>query len=136
MKLIWSDKTIVIWVLTSVSFLFGLLTIKSGGQVLFGGNIHQHAAGNYVLFVVWFNFLAGFFYLLAGAGIWMRLRWSVWLSLLIAFATILAFAIFGIHIFKGGLYEIRTVAAMSLRSIVWTLIFILSHRELSRRKGV
>jgi len=133
MALIKSDKTIVIWILTVIAILFGLLTIKSGGQVLFGGNSYQKAAGNYVLFVVWFNFLAGFVYLVAGAGIWARQRWAVWLSLLIVIATIIVFAFFGLHILEGGEYETRTVAAMSLRSLVWTSIFIFSYRELIRR---
>jgi hypothetical protein len=133
MALIKSDKTIVIWILTVIAILFGLLTIKSGGQVLFGGNSYQKAAGNYVLFVVWFNFLAGFVYLVAGAGIWACQRWAVWLSLLIVIATIIVFAFFGLHILEGGEYETRTVAAMSLRSLVWTSIFIFSYRELIRR---
>ena len=133
MALIKSDKTIVIWILTVIAILFGVLTIKSGGQVLFGGNSYQKAAGNYVLFVVWFNFLAGFVYLVAGAGIWARQRWAVWLSLLIVIATIIVFAFFGLHILEGGEYETRTIAAMSLRSLVWISIFIFSYRELIHR---
>ncbi len=136
MTLINSDKTTIIRILAAIAVVFGLLTIKSGGQVLFGGVSYQKAAGNYVLFVVWFNFLAGFVYLAAGAGIWMRQRWAVWLSFLIAIATIIVFAIFGIHIFNGGEYETRTVAAMSLRSLVWISISILSYRELIRRKVI
>jgi len=133
MSLIKSDKSIVIWILTVIAVLFGLLTIKSGGQVLFGGSSYQQAAGNYVLFVVWFNFIAGFIYLVAGAGIWLRQPWAVWLSLLIAIATLITFAFFGLHIFKGGEYETRTVAAMSLRSLVWLSIFIFSYRKLIRQ---
>lgn len=133
MALIKSDKTIVIWMLTVIAILFGVLTIKSGGQVLFGGNSYQKAVGNYVLFVVWFNFLAGFVYLVAGAGIWACQHWAVWLSLLIVIATIIVFAFFGLHILEGGEYETRTVAAMSLRSLVWTSIFIFSYRELIRQ---
>ncbi len=131
--LIKSDRTIVVWILTVIAVLFGLLTIKSGGQVLFGDSSYQKAAGNYVLFVVWFNFLAGFVYLVAGAGIWLRQRWAVWLSLFIVIATIIVFAFFGLHILEGGEYETRTVAAMSLRSLVWISIFTCSYRELIRQ---
>ena len=133
MKLINSDKTVAIWLVTAIAIVFGLLTIKSGGQVLFGGSLYQKAAGNYVLFVVWLNFLAGFSYLVAGVGIWMRLRWAVWLSLFIAIATLIVFSILGMHILNGGAYETRTVAAMSLRSIVWLSIFVFSYRKLIRR---
>jgi hypothetical protein len=133
MAFIKSDKTIVVWILAVIAVIFGLLTIKAGGQVLFGGSSYQKSSGNYVLYVVWFNFLAGFVYLVAGAGIWMRKRWAVRLSLLIFIATIIVFAIFGLHIFKGGEYETRTVAAMSLRSLVWISIYLFSYRELIRR---
>ena len=136
MKLINSDRTIAIWIAAAIAIVFGLATIKSGGEVLFGGTIYQKAAGHYLLFVVWFNFLAGFIYLVAGVGIWMRLRWAVWLSLLIATATIIVFAILGVHILNGGAYETRTVAAMSLRSIVWISLFVFSYRKLIRRRVI
>ncbi len=135
MALIRSDKNIAIWTLTAIAVLFGLLTILSGGQVLFGGSSSQKAAGNYVPFVVWFNFLAGFVYLAAGAGIWVHQRWAVWLSLLIVITTIIVFTIFGLHILEGGGYEKRTVAAMGLRSFVWISIFVFSYKEIIWRQG-
>ncbi len=133
MALTKSDKNITIHVLTAVAVLFGLLTILSGGQVLFGCSASQKSAGNYVSFVVWFNFLAGFAYLAAGAGIWLRQRWAVWFSLLIAITTIIVFGIFGLHILKGGAFESRTVGAMGLRLLVWISIFLLSYKEIIRK---
>jgi hypothetical protein len=117
----------------AIAILFGLLTIKSGGQVLFGDEIYREAAGNYVPFVLWFNFVAGFFYIVAGIGVLLRKPWSVWLSLLIAASTLLVFAALGLHVFADGAYETRTVAAMTLRSTVWTVIFVIAYRKLIRR---
>ena len=134
MPFIRSDKSITIWTLTAIAILFGLLTIFSGGQVLFGGNSSQKAGGNYVPFVVWFNFLAGFAYLTAGAGILLRQRWAVWLSLLIAIMTIIVSGVFTLHILGGGEYENRTVAAMGLRSFVWISIFVFSYKEIIREQ--
>jgi len=113
---------------------FGLLTIKEGGAVLFGDGAARTAAGNYVPFVLWFNFLAGFAYVIAGAGLWLRRRWAVWLALVIAGATAAVFAAFGIHIFTDGAYELRTVIAMSVRTLVWTTIFVIAWRGLPRMK--
>jgi hypothetical protein len=129
-----SDKSVTIWTLAAIAVLFGVLTIFSGGQVLFGGSASQKAAGNYVPFVVWFNFLAGFAYLAAGAGIWTHQRWAVWLSLLIAVATIIVFANFAQYISGGGEYENRTIAAMGLRSFIWISIYIFSHKEITRKQ--
>lgn len=133
MSFVRSDKPVNIRILTGIAVLFGVLTIKSGGQVLFGETLYQKAAGNYVLFVVWFNFLAGFLYIAAGTGIWMRRRWAVWASFLIAISTIIVFAVFGLHILEGGAYESRTVAAMCLRSLVWVSISIFSYRGIIRQ---
>jgi hypothetical protein len=101
--------------------LFGLLTIISGGSVLFNSEAQQ-LAGNYVGFVLWFNFLAGFAYIIAGVGLWTWQHWSMWLSFSIAATSLIVFAALGIHIFTGGSYEMRTVAAMSLRTVVWLII--------------
>lgn len=128
-----SDKPVGIWVITVIAVLFGLLTIKAGGAVLFIDGADREAAGNYVPFVLWFNFLAGFAYLLAGAGLFMQKNWAVWASILIAAATLIVFALFGLHILNEGLYENRTVAAMSLRTVVWTCIAIFAYRKIIRQ---
>ncbi|ACK53776.1 conserved hypothetical protein [Thauera aminoaromatica] len=110
---------------------FGLLTIKEGGAILFGGEAAQASAGNFVPFVLWFNFLAGFAYVIAGAVLWLRHRWAVWLAVVIAAATAFAFAALGAHVYAGGAYEMRTVIAMSFRTLVWVAIAAISWHGLS-----
>lgn len=107
-----------------VAVLFGLATIVSGGNVLFGNG--AEAAGHYVPFVVWFNFLAGFFYVAAGVGLWLRTAWASGLALALAVATAGAFAALGVHIGGGGAYEARTLIAMTLRLGVWAGIAALA----------
>jgi len=116
-----------------VAVAFGLLTIKEGGTILFGDEAARAAAGNYVPFVLWFNFMAGFAYVIAGAGLWMRQRWAAWLAVAIVAATALAFAAFGAHVVSGGAYEQRTLIAMSLRTLVWAAIAAIAWRRLLRR---
>lgn len=128
-----SDRPIGIWIIAVIAIVFGLLTVKSGGSVLFVDGISREEAGNYVPFVVWFNFLAGFVYLIAGGGIWMQKRWAVWTSIAIVVATLTVFTIFGMHIVRGGMYEVRTIAAMSLRTVVWALIAMFSYRKIIRQ---
>jgi hypothetical protein len=55
---------------------FGLLTLKEGGSVLFGSDVARAAAGACVPFVLWFNFGAGFAYVVAGLGMGLRQRWA------------------------------------------------------------
>ena len=111
-----------------MAVLFGLMTIKEGGTVLFGGEAARTAAGAYVPFVLWFNFLAGFAYVVAGLALWWRQGWAAGLALGIALATALVFAAFGVHVVNGGAYETRTMVAMALRTTVWLAIGALAWR--------
>ena len=128
-----AGQSIWIWIFAVIAVVFGLLTIKSGGSVLFVDGIAREDAGHYVPFVLWFNFLAGFAYLLAGAGLFMRKRWAAWLSIVIAATTIIVFALFGLHILNEGMYEVRTVVAMSVRTVVWVFIAAFSYRMIIRQ---
>ena len=85
--------------------LFGLLTLKEGGTVLFGGEAARSAAGAYVPWVLWFNFLAGFAYVGAGMALWRRLGWAAWLALGIGLATAQAFAAEGARVVVTGRNE-------------------------------
>ena len=127
-----TPRGVSIWVISLIAVGFGLLTIKEGGTILFGNAAARAAAGNYVPFVLWFNFLAGFAYVIAGIGLWRQQRWAAWLAAAIAVATALTFAAFGAHVASGGAYEQRTVIAMSLRTLVWTVIAVLAYRRLLR----
>lgn len=123
-----------IWVrlISVIAIGFGLLTIREGGAVLFYDGAARAAAGNYVPFVLWFNFLAGFAYAIAGVGLWMRRRWTVGLASAIAATTALTFAAFGAHVYFGGAWEQRTLIAMSLRTLVWVGIAVVAWRLLAR----
>ncbi|MCP4183961.1 MAG: hypothetical protein GY761_11695 [Hyphomicrobiales bacterium] len=108
-----------------IAILFGALTVFSGGSVIFLSEAAQ-AAGNYVPFVVWFNFLAGFAYMISGIGLYKWRQWGVNLSMVIAVLTLLVFAGLGFHILSGGAYEMRTVIAMTFRLSMWTGIAVLA----------
>jgi hypothetical protein len=122
------------WALVAgpVALVFGALTVFSGGRVLFSPEAARLAAGSYVPFVLWFNFLAGFAYIVAGVGLWLWHRWAARLGLAIAIATALVFAAFGVHVALGGAFEVRTVAAMTLRTALWATIAALGLRAQSR----
>ena len=91
-------------ILAGIAVLFGVLTIISGGQVLFGDEVTRANAGQVIAFVLWFNFCAGFAYVLA-------------VGLLI-------------YIFLGGGYEMRTLVAMALRLGFWVVLARLARQEL------
>jgi hypothetical protein len=98
---------------------FGVATLLEGGHVLFGGPAARAEAGNFVPFVLWFNFAAGFAYVAAGAATLLERRSAVWLARVIAGSTALVFMAFGVHVALGGAFESRTVVAMTLRTAFW-----------------
>ena len=131
-------------ILAVLAVAFGALTLFSGGRALFGGAQAQAAVGNAVGFVLWFNFLAGFAYVLTGAGLWASRRWAEpalgragagpsrrWAESaagLLALATGLVALAFGVHVMTGGVYEMRTVGALTVRLAFWTLVFAMARR--------
>ena len=121
-------------VLGVVGILFGLMTLREGGSVLFVDGAAREAAGDYVPFVLWFNFLAGFAYIAAGFGLWLSQAWAARMALGIAVVTLLMFGALGLHIAADGAYETRTVVAMTLRSAIWLVIGTIAWRALVRSR--
>jgi hypothetical protein len=117
-------------ILALVAAIFGIVTIIVGGKTLFAGAEERTTAGNIVPFVLWFNFVAGFAYVIAGVGLFLWKRWAAQLSAAIAVATMAVFIAFGTHIFLGGAFESRTVGAMIIRSAVWIVIAVSACRAL------
>ena len=126
------NHSLYLRVLAAIGILFGLATLRAGGAVLFGDDEALLAAGDYVGFVVWFNFLAGFAYIITGTGLAFRQPWAVRMAWFIALATLVVFVAFGVHIMGGGAFESRTVGAMTLRSVVWLAIATIGWRILRK----
>lgn len=109
-------------VLGALALIFGVVTVFKGGSVIFGPDSARAAVGNFVPFVVWFNFLAGFFYVAGGAGIWAGAGWARPLAWLITLATLAVGVAFGVHVLQGGAYSMQTVGALPLRLGFWAFV--------------
>jgi hypothetical protein len=121
--------------MAALAAVFGAATVTAGGRVLLGGEAARDGAGHYVPFVLWFNFLAGFAYLGAAAGIALWRHWAVALSAAIAAATLAVGLAFAAHLLAGGAFERRTVVALAFRLGVWTVIAVLLHQRLGPAQG-
>ncbi|RLA65511.1 MAG: hypothetical protein DRQ88_09210 [Epsilonproteobacteria bacterium] len=127
------NNMLITTILSILAIGFGILTIKSGGFALFGGEAGKQFAGNYVPFVLWFNFCAGFFYIITGIGIFLKKNWSVYFAMTLALSTVLVFVAFGITIFFNNPYEMRTVGAMTFRTIFWIVLSIFSRNIILKK---
>ncbi len=124
---------VVIRVLSIIAVIFGFMTVISGSAVLFSNGAVQKSAGNYVGFVVWFNLLTGFGYIIAGYGVWKLRKWSVTLSFAITVGILLVFLALCVHVKQGELYEMRTFYALTFRMLLWLTISIVSYRKIARQ---
>ncbi|MBK9392573.1 MAG: hypothetical protein RJA63_1909 [Pseudomonadota bacterium] len=121
-------RTRLLKALSIAAIIFGVITVFSGGRALFGDAAAQAALGNTVGFVLWFNFIAGFAYVLVGAALWQGQRWASWGAGAMALATALVAAAFGWHVMGGGAFEMRTVGAMAIRLTFWLAVFAVAWR--------
>ena len=115
-----------------IALVFGALTVFSGGRALFGGEAARASVGDAVDFVLWFNFLAGFLYIGAGAALLKSWRWGLWMAAFITVSTALVAIAFGVHVAGGGAYEMRTVGALALRLTFWLLVSVVAWRRFGR----
>ena len=101
---------------------FGLLTLFLSASVIFDLFGIRAKEGNYVLFVVWANFISSVLYLVSAYGFVKTKRWTS--KILVISTSILCLAIIGLifHINSGGIYETKTVGAMIFRTS-FTLVF-------------
>lgn len=113
-----------------LALLFGLITLMEGGRTLFGGPEVQAAAGPIVSFVLIFNFLAGFLYVLTGIAALQGRMIALRLAWFLALSTLAVFAALAIHIIRGEPYATRTPMAMLVRSVFWLLQALLLPRYL------
>lgn len=130
MTTVQTKKSLLRYILMGVVLVFGVATIKSGGDVLFWNSAARQNAGQFVAFVVWANFILGFFYVACAFVIALKPQFAVKFAAAILIATLAVFAALGIHIFIGGAYEARTIAAMALRTVVWGVAVIINGRLL------
>jgi len=102
---------------------FGLLTLFLSSSVIFDLFGIRAKEGNYVLFVVWANFISSLLYLFAAYGFIKNKKWTIRLLGISVIILIVTFVMLKIHINSGGLYETKTIGAMIFRTIT-TLVFV------------
>ena len=121
---------------TSAVFLtaFGLLTLFLSTSVIFDLFGIRAKEGNYVLFVVWSNFISSILYIFAAYGFIKNKRWTATLLVISTLILIAAFIGLKIHINSGGIYETKTVGAMIFRISVTLVFTTLAYFTITKKK--
>lgn len=112
---------------------FGLLTLFLSSSVIFDLFGIRAKEGNYVLFIVWANFICSLLYLPAAYGFIKRKKWTM--PLLITAITILVIAFIGLlfHINAGKIYETKTFWAMIFRTGVTAVFASIAYFTITKK---
>jgi hypothetical protein len=126
-------KKLLRYFLAIILTLFGLLTLFLSSSVIFDWFGIRAKEGNYVLFVVWANFISSILYLGAVIGLIQLKKWTT--NLLGVSVAILVMAFLGLlmHINNGGLHETKTIGAMIFRTSLTLIFTITSHYLIKKR---
>ena len=112
----------------------GLLTLFLSTSVIFDLFGIRAKEGNYVLFVVWSNFISSLLYLVAAYGFIKGRKWTATLLGISTLILIAAFIGLKIHVSAGGIHEAKTISAMIFRITVTLVFTILAYFTITKRK--
>ncbi|MEO9210571.1 MAG: hypothetical protein ABI208_05705 [Ginsengibacter sp.] len=114
--------------------LFGIATLFMSTSVIFNLFNIREKEGNYVLFVVYANLICSILYLASAYGFFTKKKWTVITLVTSIGVLILAFIGLGIYIFSGGIYELKTIDAMALRTLLTVGFALISLNYISKKK--
>ena len=121
-------------ILTVLLVVFALLTLFLSGSVIFDLFGIRAKEGNYVLLVVWANFISSLLYLAAAYGLVKLKRWPNKILIVAVAVLSIAFAGLLIHISRDGLHETKTIGAMIFRICVTLVFAFFCYRQLKKYK--
>ncbi|MBK8501128.1 MAG: hypothetical protein IPL46_02400 [Saprospiraceae bacterium] len=127
-------KKAIPYLLAILLATFGLLTLFLSSSVIFDLFGIRAKEGDYVLIVVWSNFISSLLYLSAAYGFLKSKKWTALLLGISVVVLIAAFLGLRIHINSGGLYETKTIGAMIFRIIVSLIFTVLAYFTISKNQ--
>ena len=127
-------KKLIPYLLATILSAFGLLTLFLSTSVIFDLFGIRAKEGNYVLFIVWSNFISSILYLFAAYGLVKNKKWTTKLLAISSIILIVAFIVLQFYISSGGIYEKKTVGAMIFRISVTLVFAIIAYFTITKKK--
>jgi len=97
-------KKYILYLLGLILVVFGLLTLYLSGSIIFDLFGVRAKQGDYVLLVIWMNFITSFLYLFTAYGFFTFKKWASKTLTMALFVLILGAIGFYFHINSGGIY--------------------------------
>ena len=115
---------------------FGLLTLFMSSSVIFDLFGIREKEGNYVLFVVVANFICSILYLVSSVGIIKKRNWAFYILAVSVLILIITYIGLFLHINSGGIYEPKTIKAMAFRTVLTSIITIISYLTINKKNKI
>ena len=116
-------------------FLFGLLTFYLSGSIIFDLFDVRAQQGDFVLFVVWVNFISSLIYLISSYGVVLFKRWVFYAMLFVILLLIGTFIGFNIFVNAGGIHEEKTMGAIIFRTMVTSSFAVFAYFLINKNQS-
>ncbi|MBK6352392.1 MAG: hypothetical protein IPF46_03105 [Saprospiraceae bacterium] len=127
-------KNLPSYLLATILAGFAMLTLFLSTSVIFDLFGIRAKEGNYVLFVVWSNFICSLLYLFAAYGFVKSKKWTASLMGISTIILVAAFIGLRIHANSGGIYETKTLGALIFRISVTIVFAMIAYITISKKK--
>ena len=112
------------YILGTLIAAFGLFTLYLSGSVIFDLFEMRSKQGDYVMPVIWANFIASLLYLTAAYGFFTKQKLSCKALMIAMIALVLGGIGLYFHIKSGGVYMPKTVKALGFRFTISLIFFV------------
>lgn len=116
--------------------ILGLASIFMTTSIIFDLYKLRELEGHYVPFIVYVNFICAIIYLIASYGFFKEKKSTTSYLFIASSILVIAFIALLIYIFKGGVYELKTVKAMSVRTLITIAFTGIAWNYLSKKGKV
>jgi predicted RND superfamily exporter protein len=120
----------------SVLAAFGFLTLFLSTSVIFDLFGIRAKEGNYVIFVVWANFVSSIIYLFAAYGFLKAKKWTFSMLVISTIILIVAFIGFNIHVNSGEIHETKTMGALIFRITVTLAFTLIAYFTITKKTAI
>lgn len=110
---------------SSMLTLIGVISVFMTLSVIFNLFGIRKIEGNFVPFVVYANLVCGVLYLIAAYSTWRNVKLSSFILGVALILLIVTFVGLFMHINSGGVYEMKTVKAMTFRTVFTTAMLVI-----------
>lgn len=115
--------------------VFGCISVFMTTSIIFDLFGIREMEGNFVYPIIYANLFCGLLYLYSAYAIWNYQKTAIYALSIALVVLIVSFVWFLIYIQSGGIHEVKTIKAMSFRTIITFIVLIFAYKIAKIRKN-